>query len=241
VLAHHLRKMVPALAEKGRITAGSPAALLRRAFALPGGFWSYGRIEGTHGVFGATPELLLMRSGGKLQTMALAGTARPAAAAEFATDLKEIEEHELVANFLEETLREVGEVARGPREVRAAGGLTHFCTKFSATLRGAPDDGRLVRLLHPTPAVGCLPRSGAALQKLMEYRRMLGTGDFFGAPFGFRAEGEFHCAVAIRGISWSGDEVSLPCGCGIVAGSAFDHEWRELRQKREAVAQLLGV
>jgi hypothetical protein len=26
-----------------------------------------------------------------------------------------------------------------------------------------------------------------------------------------------------------------------VAGSAFDHEWRELRLKRESVAKLFGV
>ena len=135
----------------------------------------------------------------------------------------------------------MGEVARDEREISAAGGLTHFRTRFSVVLRGTCNDGGLVRLLHPTPAVGCLPRDEPSLRKLMEYRRQLGAGDFFGAPFGFRVGGEFHCAVGIRGMSWSGREVKLPCGCGIVGGSAFDHEWRELRQKRDAVAKLLGV
>jgi menaquinone-specific isochorismate synthase len=47
--------------------------------------------------------------------------------------------------------------------------------------------------------------------------------------------------VSIRGLSWQADEVQLPSGCGIVGGSAFDHEWRELRLKREAVISMLGL
>ena len=47
--------------------------------------------------------------------------------------------------------------------------------------------------------------------------------------------------AAAHGIAWQGDEVTLPSGCGIVGGSAFDHEWRELRLKREAVLRLLGL
>ncbi len=241
VLAQRLRKMVPVLTECGTVVEGDPAVLLRRAFDAPPGFWVYARIEDGAGLLGATPEMLLTRTGSSLQTMALAGTAKPSGAEDFTTDLKEIEEHELVANFLEETLNQVGDVVRDQREISVAGGLTHFCTRFTAVLRNVRDDAALVRLLHPTPAVGCLPRDEPSLSKLMEYRLQLGAGDFFGAPFGFRHAGEFHCAVAIRGISWSGSEVKLPCGCGIVGGSAFDHEWRELRQKREAVAKMFGV
>lgn len=241
VLAQRLRKMVPVLTECGVVVEGDPASLLRRAFDAPPGFWAYARIRNGSGFLGATPEMLLTRSDSKLQTMALAGTARPSGADDFTTDIKEIEEHELVADFLADTLGRVGEVVRDRREVSVAGELTHFRTRFSAVMRDGRDDAELVRLLHPTPAVGCLPRDEVTLGKLMEYRRQLGAGDFFGAPFGFRIAGEFHCAVAIRGISWSGTEVKLPCGCGIVAGSAFDHEWRELRQKRDAVAKMFGV
>ncbi|MCE9518985.1 MAG: chorismate-binding protein [Verrucomicrobia bacterium] len=241
VLAQRLRKMVPVLTETGVVVEGDPASLLRRAFDAPTGFWAYARIKDGAGFVGATPEMLLTRTGSNIQTMALAGTAKPSGAEDFTTDVKEIEEHELVANFLEETLNRVGDVMREQREISVAGGLTHFRTRFSAELRSVRDDAALVRLLHPTPAVGCLPRDEPSLSKLMEYRHQLGAGDFFGAPFGFRDGGDFHCAVAIRGISWSGSEVKLPCGCGIVAGSAFDHEWRELRQKREAVAKLFGV
>lgn len=241
VLAQRLRKMVPVLTEHGTLLSGDMAALLAQICQAPSGFWAYARIEGDGGFLGATPELLLSRTGAELQTMALAGTARPAAGDDFTTDIKEIEEHELVADFIAERLGEVGEVRRSPREVSTAGALTHFRTKFSCALNGNPDDGELVRLLHPTPAVGCLPRDEISLRKLTSYRQQLEADDFFGAPFGFRTGGEFHCAVGIRGLSWQEKNVMLPCGCGIVAGSAFDHEWRELRQKRDAVANLLGV
>ncbi len=242
VLAQRLRKMVPVLTERGRLVEGDMACLLRSAFHAPPGFWGYARIRHGEGFLGATPELLLQQQGAHLETMALAGTAKPSGAEDFAHDIKEIEEHELVAQFLEDALRKVGVVQRQPREVSVAGSLTHFRTAFTADLKSPyENEGACIKRLHPTPAVGCLPRDEVALKKLMEYRRQLGVPEFFGAPFGFKTDGTFHCAVAIRGVSWRGDEVSLPCGCGIVAASAFDHEWRELRQKREAVAKLLGI
>ena len=101
---------------------------------------------------------------------------------------------------------------------------------------------QLVPLLHPTPAVGCLPRDAESMEKLREYRQQLKVPGFFGAPFGFiENDGTTHVIVAIRGICWEGDKISLPSGCGIVGGSAFDHEWRELRLKREAVLRLLAL
>ena len=242
VLAQRVRKMVPVLAEKGHIESGDPAAVLSRAFQAPAGFWSYGRVTGDSGFVGATPELLLHLNGSRLETMALAGTARPHDMDGFATDPKEIDEHEIVAAFLEKSLSPLGPVSRSAREIREAAGLTHFRTQISVELKnGARDLNALVRLLHPTPAVGCVPRDEQSLGKLMEYRRLLEVPSFFGAPFGFKSGGEFHCVVAIRGIGWTGSEAVLPSGCGIVAGSAYDHEWRELRLKREAVARLLGV
>ena len=54
-------------------------------------------------------------------------------------------------------------------------------------------------------------------------------------------DGTTHIVVSIRGICWEGNQISLPSGCGIVGGSAFDHEWRELRLKREAVLRLLAL
>jgi len=242
VQAQRIRKMVPVLTEYGKRESGAMIHLLRRVLQAPTGFWAYARVQGDKGFLGATPELLLHRQNSKLETMALAGTARPSGDADFAGDVKEIEEHEIVADFLDAELKPLGAVERGSREISHAGGLTHFRTLFQVDLNGKrAGDEEQIRRLHPTPAVGCLPRDEAALARLMEYRRQLGAPDFFGAPFGFHRGEEFDCVVAIRGVSWEGTKVALPCGCGIVGASSFDHEWRELRQKRDAVASLLKI
>jgi menaquinone-specific isochorismate synthase len=241
VLAQKVRKMVPVLTEHGTLLSGEMQSLLQKVREASSGLWSYAWLHEDSGFLGATPELLVRVLGQSLETMALAGTAKPNGAESFVTDSKEIEEHEIVACFLDETLRPLGSITRSPREICDAAGLTHFRTSISVELKAATSLNDLVKLLHPTPAVGCLPRDGETRLKLAEYRRQLNAPAFFGAPFGFKNDGAFHCVVAIRGLGWQGNDVTLPSGCGIVGGSAFDHEWRELRIKRESVARLLGV
>lgn len=245
VLSHKLRKMVPVLTESGTLQQQNGqtdlTALLNRVMEAPSGLWGYARIQGDKGFLGATPELLLRKEGSRLETMALAGTAKPNGRESFVTDAKEIEEHELVAGFLQDALAPLGKVQKGERQTSEAAGLTHFRTEVAVELEGNPDLNSLVRRLHPTPAVGCLPRDEVSLEKLTEYRRQLQAPEYFGAPFGLKVGNAFHAVVSIRGIGWDGDKVMLSSGCGIVGGSAFDHEWRELRLKRESVARLLGL
>lgn len=241
VLAGRLAKMVPVLAEKGTRMAGRPEYLLHRLMEAPGNVWGYGFFGGARGFLGATPELLFRMKGNEVETMALAGTAKPGDQKDFLSDVKEIEEHELVVSYLEERLGTIGTVERGPRAVLETGGLMHFKTPLRATLRAPALPSDLISLLHPTPAVGCLPRTDEWLTKLREYRARLKAPGFFGAPFGFSLDGEHHLVVAIRGLGWEGEKIVLPSGCGIVGGSAFDHEWRELRLKREAVIRLFRL
>lgn len=241
VIARRLEKMVPVLTEHGQLLCGRWERLLDRVAEAPEGFWGYGRVEGEAGFAGATPELLFRSEGGQVETMALAGTAKPGNGAAFLEDVKEIEEHELVVGYLQEQLGRLGAVERDPRGVCQAGKLTHFRTRLRVKLPGTADPTALVPWLHPTPAVGCLPREETWLERLREYRRLLKVPAFFGAPFGFMTAGVCHMVVCIRGVSWEGNHGFLPSGCGIVGGSAYDHEWRELRLKREAVMHMLGL
>lgn len=240
VLAHRLEKMVPVLTKKGLVLEGSIHSLLQRIATATNCGWGYARVNGDTGFAGITPELLFEQNGQTLQTMALAGTAKPGDDETFLRDSKEIEEHEIVVRFIEEILSSAGTVSRGQRGIYETSGLRHFRTPLSASLSADLGADELVRLLHPTPAVGCLPRTPEWLAKLREYRAMLKVPGFFGAPFGFAHEGTVHMTVAIRGIGWQDKELSLSSGCGVVGGSAFDHEWRELRLKRESVARMLG-
>lgn len=242
VLAKRIEKMVPVLTESGTLIGGDPKRLLEAIMQAPANMWGYAHVKEHGGFLGATPELLFKVQAQQLETMALAGTAKPGNQEAFLTDVKEIEEHEIVVRYLTDQLQSLGVVTRDPRTLCQTSGLVHFQSKLSVHLSQTADPGQLVPLLHPTPAVGCLPRDASAIAKLREYRQQLKVPGFFGAPFGFaEADGTTHIIVAIRGICWEGDQISLPSGCGIVGGSAFDHEWRELRLKREAVLRLLAL
>jgi menaquinone-specific isochorismate synthase len=232
-------KTVPVVTETGK-TTGSPgktiqAAMIRQAAPL----YSYGWVQGDTGFAGATPELLFSLQGDQLETMALAGTARSEDQEVFAVDEKEIREHEYVAQTLVSKLLDLGTVKRCSREILDLGTIVHFLTLISLELHGSQKPESLIRRLHPTPALGPLPRTVETLALLLEWRTRLGSPREFGAPFGLWDRGEFHAVVAIRGVWWTKGELMLPAGCGIIEASRLVNEWRELRLKREAVKTFL--
>lgn len=237
-----LKKSVPVLTERGILHRGEPAALVKAITAAPDSLRGYGFREGGKGVIGATPEQLFTVRDGLLETMALAGTAPRHEIHDFPRDPKEIREHEFVADYIEELLTPFGKVEREPRALLDLGSMIHFLTRMQVRLNDpAADLNELVRCLHPTPALGACPRGEGALRQLLEYRERLGVPEHFGAPFGAVHEGFFQALVAIRNISWDGRDVFLPSGVGLVEGSRFDREWRELALKRNSVKSLLGV
>lgn len=244
VLARRLEKMVPVLTESGNIVEGHPVRLIERVISAPPNTWGYAWVQEQAGFLGATPELLFRHQGNAVETMALAGTAKPGSHDAFVHDVKEIEEHEIVVRYLQDRLSFLSEVQREPRDLCQAGSLLHFQTRLRVETKEPLAVDELIQRLHPTPAVGCLPKEESWLARLREYRTQLAVPGFFGAPFGFVEPGQSatcHMIVAIRGVSWCGREAQLPSGCGIVGGSAFDHEWREVRLKRDAVAEMLGL
>jgi menaquinone-specific isochorismate synthase len=234
-------KTVPVVTETG--TADQPpgpailAAMSRQGMPLQ----SYGWIDPEAGFAGATPELLFSLTGRQLETMALAGTARCEDRDVFAVDEKEIREHEYVAQTLVSKLLDLGRLERNTREILDLGPIVHFLTLIHLHLRApmSPDD--LIHRLHPTPALGPLPRTDGTLGKLLEWRDRLGCPPHFGAPFGLWDEGCFEAVVAIRGVWWEGSRLRIPAGCGIIEASRLVNEWRELRLKREAVKRFLDL
>jgi menaquinone-specific isochorismate synthase len=132
-------------------------------------------------------------------------------------------------------------VRREERQLLTLGTIAHFLSSIHVELREEPDLNSLIRLMHPTPALGALPRTRPVLDKLRGYRSQLGAPPRFGAPFGAWVNGSFHAVVAIRHVSWSADRVFLPVGCGVIAASVLEKEWRELALKRNSVKRLLGL
>jgi menaquinone-specific isochorismate synthase len=234
-------KTVPVVVELGTLDESPGHRLLAAATGSEEPLLGYGFSDGTSGFAGASPEQLLSLTGGVLKTMALAGTARTEERDVLAVDEKEIREHEYVAQSLVSKLGDIGHVRRGPRGIMELGSIVHFHTPIEVDLAGEESPAQLVRRLHPTPALGPLPRTTGTLEQLIEWRRRLGTPEDFGAPFGAILNGEFHAIVAIRGLWWHDREVILPAGCGVIEASRLVNEWRELRLKREAVKARFGL
>ncbi|MCW1923431.1 chorismate-binding protein [Luteolibacter arcticus] len=228
-------KTVPVVVERGTLQEPPGHRLLAAATGSSEPLLGYGFSDGSSGFAGASPERLLSVTGGVLKTMALAGTARTEERDVLAVDEKEIREHEYVAQSLVSKLGDIGHVRRGPRGIMELGSIVHFHTPIEVDLAGDESPAQLVRRLHPTPALGPLPRTPETLGQLIGWRRRLGTPEDFGAPFGAILDGEFHAIVAIRGLWWQDCDVILPAGCGVIEASRLVNEWRELRLKREAV------
>jgi menaquinone-specific isochorismate synthase len=234
-------KTVPVSVEHGQRSQGDMRALMHAFARVPAPKISYAWMDGDAGFAGATPELLFALQGQKLQTMALAGTARSEEREILAVDEKEIREHEFVAQSLMAKLADMGTLIRQERSILDLGPIVHFQTLIDVDLEQPISIDALLRKLHPTPALGPLPRTKETMQLLLEWRRSLGCPAEFGAPFGLWFEEKFRAVVAIRGIWWSGDQVLLPAGCGVIEASRMVNEWRELRLKREAVKSAIGL
>lgn len=232
-------KTVPVVTETG--TATNPpgrsitAGMLRQSAPLH----SYGWVRENVGFAGATPELLFSLHGRRLETMALAGTARSEDREVFAADEKEIREHEYVAQTLASKLADLGKIERHSREILNLGSIVHFLTTISLDLEALQTPANLLRRLHPTPALGPLPRTPQTLALLLDWRQRLGCPHEFGAPFGLWDHGRFDAIVAIRGIWWDHQKLMLPAGCGVIEASRLVNEWRELRLKRESVKRFI--
>lgn len=213
------------------------AATRHRAPQFPYAWWN--RKEG---MAGATPEWLFKVNGTLLETMALAGTARKEDAALFNLDRKEIREHEYVAHTIMEKLSLFGSVTREPREIVDLKNLIHFLSIIRVELSAPVTSlNGLIARLHPTPALGPLPRTAENFALTCGWRHYLHCRKKYGAPFGLLHEGRFQCAVAIRGIHWDRERLYLPSGCGMIAESKLTQEWNELLLKRNAVRKIFGL
>lgn len=235
-----IEKTVPVVTERGRLH--DEEGIGRIIAAMSGQkapLHTYGWVMEDSGFSGATPELLFSIDGLNLRTMALAGTARQEDEPVFRVDEKEIREHEYVAQTLVAKLSDLGKLSRKERKVLRLESIVHFLTPISVELGASQEPVRLMKRLHPTPALGPLPRTDESMAMLRNWRKRLNCPPEFGAPFGVWDCGAFEAVVAIRGLWWNKRNVSLPAGCGIIEASRLVNEWRELRLKREAVKRFL--
>jgi menaquinone-specific isochorismate synthase len=197
---------------------------------------------------GASPELLVRRSGSGAATVALAGSTRrsadPAVDAHLGEQLlrspKDRSEHEIVVRRIQRGLRRHSvwvEAAPEPNLIKMAN-IQHLGTPIHAQLSQARSALELAGLLHPTPAVGGEPRE-RALEAIAELEDL--DRGWYAGPVGWMdatEDGEF--CVAIRSALLRDRRGHLFAGNGIVADSDPGAELAETEVKLEALLPLLA-
>ncbi|MGZ3692977.1 MAG: chorismate-binding protein [Bdellovibrionota bacterium] len=194
--------------------------------------------------FGATPELLFRREKGTIFVPAIAGTRSLAhgTEAESAADLmnsaKDREEHSLVVEGIIESLRGLGLKPQAPAspDILRVPGLLHLFTPISAPDPGSISSEKLVLALHPTPAVGGLPKAGA--RDFLFSNEPWDRG-LFASPLLFNFPGREFCLVAIRSGLLTATDLHLFAGAGYVKNSKAENEWVETDRKMDVLQSML--
>ena len=197
---------------------------------------------------GASPELLVRRSGASVSTVALAGSTRrssdPAVDDHLGEQLlrsdKDRREQRIVCERIVRALRPHAvwvEAAPEPEIVKVAN-IQHLATPVIAQLAEPRSAIELAGMLHPTPAVGGepWPKAAGAIAELEGMDR-----GWYAGPVGWMdatEDGEF--CVALRSALLRDREAHLFAGVGVVAGSDPAAELAETEVKLQALLPLLA-
>ena len=198
---------------------------------------------------GASPELLVRRSGAVAATVALAGSARrsadPAVDDHLGEQLlhsdKDRGEHAIVVKRISRRLAPLSvwvEAVPEPVVIKVAN-IQHLATPIHAQLAESRSALELAGLLHPTPAVGPEPRGPEGEAAIAELEGM--ERGWYAGPVGWMdpaGDGEF--CVALRSALLRDRTAHLYAGAGIVAGSDPAAELAETEIKLGALLPLLA-
>ena len=186
---------------------------------------------------GASPETLFHLTDEHLTTVALAGT-RPTDDISW-TD-KEINEQKIVRDFIHGILAENNIqhfVERGPVTV-IAGTVVHLKTIFqtpAAEVIGK--SGKLIKALHPTPAICGLPKKQAfeLIKKVEKHERRFYSG--FSGPWNLG--GNSHLFVNLRCAEIGKSGMNIYVGGGITVDSDPAAEWDETVRKSQTLLSVI--
>ncbi|MCW2532737.1 MAG: entC [Blastococcus sp.] len=217
-----------------------PRRLLRRLADRFPDCWTFA----VDGLLGATPELLLRRSGRQLSARVLAGTAPRGAGADdqrladaLIGSAKDRAEHALAVDSLVRALEPYCTTLDAPAEphLLTLANVRHLASDVTGTQRrrgprGAAGLLELIGAVHPTAAVcGTPTRDAAAVIAELEG---MDRGRYAGPVGWLDAHGDGEFGLALRCAELVGDDSArLFAGCGIVAGSDPAAELAETQSK----------
>lgn len=204
---------------------------------------------------GASPETLLKSNGFTFKTMSLAGTQQVKNNSEPIWEEKEIEEQQIVTNYIVSNLQKNNiDCTISETKTIKAGNLHHLQTEIKGKLNNALE--QIVKILHPTPAVCGFPKK-EALDFILEnegYDREFYTG-YLGELNSSKSKlhnkknienhaynrqsKETNLFVNLRSMKVIGNELHLFVGGGITAESNPEKEFIETVNKANTIKNSL--
>ena len=237
--AENLQKVVISRNESVKIEHIKPFDWLVRMCNLYPNTYCYCWYHPKVGMWlGATPETLIKLKNKSFSTMALAGTMPYIVGENVEWGTKEIEEQQMVVDYIVRALQPVTEsLKKGSTKTQRAGSLLHLQTPISGTLTNTRDLKLIVELLHPTSAVCGLPKEKSK-QFILEnenYKREFYTG-YLGY---FKPDGHTDLFVNLRCMKVEKNSAKLFIGGGITAASDLENEWQETVNKSQIMKSIL--
>lgn len=197
---------------------------------------------------GATPEQLIKKKGNEVFSVCLAGSIARGKnseedarlGAELLHDRKNLMEHQYVVSMITNALKSVCTQVMVPEEpeLMKIRHIQHLYTPVKGICKNEVTILGFVEKLHPTPAMGGLPKEEA----IVRIREIEGLErGLYAGPLGWvdsYGNGEF--AVGIRSALLQGNEASLFAGCGVLEDSQPESEYQETAIKFNPMLSALG-
>ncbi|MFC4410297.1 isochorismate synthase MenF [Chungangia koreensis] len=225
----------------------SSAALRSISMEQPESY-HFGLELGSQMFCGATPERLVKVESGKALSTCLAGSIKRGKTAEedrllgdvLLNDPKNRGEHQYVVDMISSIFDEYCENYKLPKKPKLLKirDIQHLYTPVEGRLKSNASLFQLVKSLHPTPALGGVPR-GLSMEIIRKSEKM--DRGYYAAPVGWiDASGNGEFAVAIRSALLDHDSAYLYAGGGIVADSEPISEYEETKVKFRPMLRTFG-
>ncbi len=196
------------------------------------------KINEDNAFFSLSPERLFKKNRNLIIIDSIAGTRTRGATLsedlllerELKSSKKELAEHRLVSREIHNLLVEICEDISTPvlEGILKQKYVQHLQTIFTGKLNAAYSIFEIINKIHPTPAVGGLPKGAAQdlINKLENFDRGLYAG-----PIGLISKDSAELAVGIRSALLNGEKLHVFGGAGIILGSTAEKEWDETFNK----------
>ncbi len=234
------------------VTAETPSAPFDLAAHLAAAYpqcYAFGWQSGDAAFIGASPELLLDKTGPTVRLNPLAGSAARGEGEDddrwlgeaLMASAKDRREHAIVVDDIRERLGPFTEELSVPDKpsLRRMATVQHLSTEIVGSLGDDASPFQLLDALHPTPAVGGTPRPAAVA--FIDKVENLDRGWYTGGIGWATPSGDCSLALSLRCALIRGVSARLYAGAGIVADSDPEGELVETRLKLRPLLELLSA